>query len=142
MIERGCDDSSNGAVGSADIEKFYDSLPMLSICKFLVCKGLSLTLLSACLAFQMFPKVSLSLMGQEAVICNRSLGGLTGSRVAGCFGRAVGLDLISSCFRAWAPLSLSLDDHSVLSVGLWIDNIFSFAPNPRNAVSILEIAEN
>ena len=140
MIERGCDSCSAACVGSADVEKFYDCLPLLQLCKHLVKLGIPHNLLSTCLSFQMFPKIKLSLLGTDVLVNHRSRGGLTGSRVAGVFGKVVGLDLACACEGSWESLSLDLG-FRVISTALWIDDLFSFAPTPENAVGILEIAE-
>ena len=140
VIEKGCDSRSKSCIGSADIEKFYDSLPMLQIGLYLLKLGFSKALIATCMFFQMFPCVNLSLLGHSVQVLSRSRGGLTGSRVAGCFGKVIGLDLGCSCAERWAPFSFNLGNR-VLSAAIWIDNVFSFAPDPVSAVSILDIAE-
>ena len=101
LIEKGNDFRASAAIGSADIARFYDSLPLLSISKYLVLQGLPGALINACLATQMCPCVSVNLMNVSFDVLNRSIGGLTGSRVAGMFGLAVGLDMATTCAPAW-----------------------------------------
>lgn len=74
VIEMGLDDFGAAAVAQCDIEKYYDSIPVLIIAQCII-------------RHQMCSSSTLQAGSQEVQISNRSIGGLTRSRVAGSLGR-------------------------------------------------------
>ena len=82
LMEKGLDCQSKSAVCQADIKRYYDSLPLLKIARWLLSKGVDRSLLAAALRHQFLSKLVVQ-RGQcvEAVV-NRCMGGLTGSNVA------------------------------------------------------------
>ena len=68
---------------------------------------------------------------------NRSIGGLTGSRIAGAFGRVP----VERMIQIHASKRQSLSFHSSLAVGSWVDTLYAFADSPFKAISILREAE-
>ena len=87
VIEKGLDTKSKAAVAQADIQAFYDSMRMLKIGLWLCIRGVPPEAVACMLRHQMLPEVTLHMGAASAAIRGRSVGGLTGSRLAGAFGR-------------------------------------------------------
>ena len=62
-IEKGLDLHSRGAIATADIRRYYDSINMVRFASFLIRKGCPLPLAIACLRVQMLPQVCLAVLG-------------------------------------------------------------------------------
>ena len=86
VIEAGLDMHSKSAVCQADLRRYYDSLPTLHIAMFLIQLGVCPMLVAACVVAQMCPDIHLAFLDSTCKISQRTLGALTGSRLAGVFG--------------------------------------------------------
>ena len=86
VIEKGLDDHSKGATAQMDIARCYDSIRLLPIVRWLQRRGLPTPVCAALLRQRMLPRVVLKIgqkIGQiQAGVVNRSVGSLTGARVA------------------------------------------------------------
>ena len=87
VIEKELDDHGRAAIAQEDIEKYYDSLRLLRVARWLQRNGATSATCAAMLRHQMLPQVTLAIGGIEVSFSNRSVGSLTGSRVAGALGR-------------------------------------------------------
>jgi len=137
VIEKGLDDFGRSAVAQSDIEKFYDSLPCLQVAQWLVAKGADEKHVACLLRHQMCPRVVLSVGTLEIAIDNRSIGGLTGSRTAGMFGRVPVESVMAERNHVWKQWGYKAGV-DVLTVCSYVDNLFSAAASLHGAVSILE----
>jgi hypothetical protein len=145
VLEKGLDDFGAAAAAQCDIQQFYDSLPLILILLWLVDKGVPSPLVAAAIRHQMCPQVTLVAGAARAVILDRCVGGLTGSRVAGMLARIP----VESCladraafWRKWGfRISGDGDAGIVLCCATYIDNCFAVSRTPAGAVAILEDLE-
>ena len=88
-VEKGIDNASNCALAQGDISKFYDSLPLFLLYRWLVEEGFDIPTLHAVFRHQAVTTVLISLRHSllKSHIQGRSVGGLTGSRTAGALAR-------------------------------------------------------
>ena len=70
-------------------------------------------------------------------IRNRTVGGLTGSRIAVCLGRIPVEDTLASC----APSLVNRSFGGVITICSWVDDLISFGKSTAGAVSMLEEVE-
>ena len=95
--------------------------------------------MAACyVRLQMLPGVTLHLGNLAVPIVNRSVGGITGTRVAGALGRAPVEHIISERQSHWRPMGFPIDSETSLSVCAYVDNIYSCSSSVQGAVEILE----
>ena len=87
VIEKCLDDKSQGGVAQMDVEKYYDSLDGLLICRWLEGHGVPRSICACALRHQILPQVRLCAGSACVPIPYRTIGTLTGSRVAGALGR-------------------------------------------------------
>ena len=137
VLEKGLDDFGRAAAAQCDIEKFYDSLPVMTIARFLIAKGMNASLASSLVRHQMCPQVALSCGSSNFSIGRRSIGGLTGSRVAGFLGRVPVEAIISERTPHWRKWGFSTGRIS-LCMSTWVDNLFSVSSSLPGALAILE----
>ena len=150
VMEKGLDDHSNAAVAQRDIEKYYDSLPVLLLVQWLVDRGLSINLALCLLRHQLCPLVTISVGSSQVAISGRTIGGLTGSRVAGLLGRIPVEDIMFQRCGVWRKWGYWLnpkdyDDPAApnaVSVSLcccsYVDNLFAVSRSLSGAIAILE----
>ena len=136
-MEKAGDNKGAGARGQADIEKFYDQIPILRTLRDMVACGLDIATAAAIARLQLLPVVVLRCGGKAWEIRGRSRGGVTGSRCAVQLGRWVVNRSAARCSSAWRGRAFERDDGAMLAFATWVDNIFSFAPSADAAVSIL-----
>ena len=138
VLEKGLDKFGDAAVAQCDIEKFYDSLPVLLIMRWLVSRGVPASRVACVVRHQMCPRVVLQFGGSEEVtVSNRTIGGLTGSRTAGFLGRIPVEAIIAERREFWTRFGFHAGN-DVFSVCTWVDNIFSASDSLHGAISILE----
>ena len=140
VIEMGMDMKSGAALAQADIRAFYDSMKMLRICRWLVTHGMPAQDAACMLRHQMCPKIWLNAGSLRFHVPNRSRGGLTGSRLAGAFGRVPVETTMSDRAEAWQPLGFALDEGTTLMCSAYVDNLFSCSRTVQGAIAILEDA--
>ena len=137
VIEKGIDNFGQSAIAQADIERYYDSLPSLRIARWLGAHGVPVEMAACLLRHQMLPKVTLCAGAAEAIVTGRCEGGLTGSRVAGLFGRIPVESTMAERRLVWRARGFQADDH-VLCVCSYVDNLFSASGSLHGAISILD----
>jgi len=137
VIEKGLDDFGASAVAQCDIEKYYDSLPVLKIMWWLVDNGVAPGHAACLVRHQMCPQVVLKCGSAEAVVKNRTVGGLTGSRTAGFLGRIPVESIIADRCSRWRRLGYHAGQH-VFCLCTWVDNLFSASDSLSGAISMLE----
>ena len=86
-VEKALDNKSQGAVAQMDIQPYYDSLDALLLCRWLEEQGVPKHICATSLRLQLLPQVFLNSGGLRVPIALRTLGTLTGSRIAGVLGR-------------------------------------------------------
>ena len=137
VIEKGLDSHSEGGIAQQDIEKYYDSIRLLLVARWLVSNGAPYPLVATALRLQMLPLVFLHIGDQCIPIAGRAVGSLTGSRTAGAFGRVP----VESTIKENHPerKKWGFDAGSrILTVATYVDNIYSAGSSMRNAINILE----
>ena len=141
-MERGLDDLSEAAVAQADIETFYDSLPIRKICLELIDTGLDPAVAAAAFRHQMMPRVELSSNNFKVASFNfRTIGGLTGSRVAGALARypvESTMQALEPALRRWQFQAA----HVQIMLAAYIDNMYAFSSSVFGATAILEAVED
>ena len=136
-LERGLDDHSNLGIAQADIRQYYDSLNVLQLALWLHHEGLSKAWAAAIVRMQMLPALTLCTGDCKSTVAVRSNGSLTGSRVAGALGRIPVMSVVSQRSFLWKALGFKLED-SALAVCTYVDNLYSIAHTPADAIAILE----
>jgi hypothetical protein len=137
VIEKGLDNFGAAAVAQSDIEKYYDSLPMLRIIRWLTSRGVPAPLAACALRHQMCPTVVLKIGSSEVKIGGRTIGGMTGSRTAGFLGRIPVEAIIEDRLGHWKPYGFQTGS-SPLCMCTWVDNLFSASESLSGAIYILE----
>ena len=122
-IEKSLDCASVGAVGHADIRQFYDSVRLLRILRFLVRHGVCPSLAAACLRHQLLPVVHLPFSGSCIKVEKRSVGSLTGSRLAGMCARVPVKHLCFERSDYWKQFGF-VTPRGTLSASTYVDNLF------------------
>ena len=128
---------SKGGVAQQDIEKFYDSISLLRVARWLCRNGASHSLAASALRQQMLPSVVLNLNGLTVPIVNRCKGSITGSRVAGALGRVPVESIIRDRHGLWRRHGFRTDVDR-LTVATYVDNIYSAGSSLAGAITILE----
>ena len=101
MLEKGLDLESYGAIGQSDIRQYYDSIDLQRVFVFLMDHGLPAPVAAACLRQQLLSHVDILIGVSKLVIPSRTIGSLTGSRLAGLASRVPVQDLCCSRQRHW-----------------------------------------
>ena len=140
VIEKGMDMKSCAAIAQQDVQTFYDTLRMLRIAKWLQNRGLNPGLTACLLRHQLLTQVVLRSGALAIPITNRSVGGLTGSRLAGALGRVPIEDVIELRHDHWKKWGFKIDDNVSLTLSNYVDNMFSCSSSAENAVRILDDA--
>ena len=94
VIEKGLDSHGSAAIAQMDIKRYYDSIPVLRIYRYLVNRGCDQSAAVCLLRLHTCPEVFLSFGGACTSIQGRTVGALTGTRTAGLLGRVPVEDVI------------------------------------------------
>jgi hypothetical protein len=137
VIEKGLDNFSAAAVAQSDIEKYYDSLPVLRIMRWLTSRGVPAPLAACAVRHQMCPAVVLKVGSSEVKIGGRTVGGMTGSRTAGFLGRIPVEAIIADRLPHWRSHGFQTSS-SPLCLCTWVDNLFSASDSLAVATYILD----
>ena len=137
VIEKGLDNFGAAAVAQADIEKYYDSLPVLRIARWLVSNGTPACHAACLVRHQMCPRIVLRSGTIEFELGNRTVGALTGSRTAGLLGRIPVEAILVDRHAQWEAHGFHKSQGS-LTMCTWVDNLFSASDSLEGAISILE----
>ena len=140
VIEKGLDLESSGAVGQSDIRQFFDTNDILRVFEFLVLNGLSQAVAAACVRHQLLPKISLQFGNGTAVIKDRCIGSLTGSRLAGMAARVPVHH--TCCIREpiWREYGFSTNTGK-LTMSTYVDNLFVAGRSCHGVAKFLDDAE-
>ena len=136
-IEKGMDSLSRCSVASMDVRRFYDAIPCLTVVQTLLSSGCDAKLALALIVLQLCPKVTLRVLDCSMPINFRTVGTITGSRVAGCAGLSIIANVIHERAHRWRPLGFQLGP-VCLTVATWIDNIFAYGPSALSTTAILD----
>ena len=139
-VEKSLDFHSEGAIAQEDVRQHYDSIQCVLIFQWLVSNGCDIALAAACLRHQLLPPIVLKIRSATAIIANRCLGGLTGSRVAGQLGRVP----VQATIRAILPslTNLAWCQHGVtLAVASYVDNVWFLSTNAYKATRMANLFE-
>jgi hypothetical protein len=141
VIEKGLDDRGAAAVAQADIEKYYDSLPVVLVAQWLEHHGFCRSWCAAAVRMQLLPSVELAAGSVTVSIGHRSAGSLTGSRVAGALGRVPVEETMAARAHIWQCDGFPGPPGTVLTLASYVDNLFAASRTIPGAVRILEDAE-
>ena len=136
VIEKGMDRKFEGCLGQADIKKFFDRLRCTVPADNLSNHGVDLGVIGAFLRFHTCTRLFLSIDCACFEVEGRCTGVLTGSRSSVVLSRLPVQDAFNKCLETWSDLGFELE-HTRLCACSWIDNIFSFGPNPAHCTTIL-----
>ena len=140
VIEKGLDLESNASIGQSDIRAFYDSVLLLRSFQILVANGMELALAAACLRHQLLPSVFISIGSLVVPIGARSIGSLTGSRLAGMAARVPVQEVCCRRAAAWQQWGF-VTPRAVLTMSTYVDNLFVASKSAYGASMILDDAE-
>ena len=144
-MQKGLDLKSQAACAQGDIARYFDSLPILTIVRWLEARGVERALLSAVERLQLFTQLVICRSGHSFSIEGRTSGGLTGSTVALTLARipvelAI-LEVLPLCFCRGFSVGKGR-----LVFGAWVDNIYAAAHNPQDAcdslVSVFDVLKS
>jgi len=141
VIEKGLDLHGRAAVAQMDIKRYYDSIPVLRIHRYLVSRGCCPSAAACFLRLHCCPSVSLSWGVASVTIAGRTVGALTGTRSAGLLGRVPVEDVIQQRHQVWEQYGFKTTT-DVLALAIYVDNIFSTGSCAEDAVSILQDCEH
>jgi len=141
VIEKGLDLHGLAAIAQMDIKRYYDSIPILRIYRYLVNRGCDAPAAACLLRLHCCPSVTLSWGVASVVIEGRSSGALTGTRTAGLLGRVPVEDVVRQRHHVWEQWAFKTDcDKFALST--YVDNLFSTGQCAEDAVAILRDCEH
>jgi len=140
VIEKGLDSHGQSAIAQMDIKRFYDSIWMLRIHRYLVHRGFDVRLSACLLRLHVCPAVIITFARCEVAIGNRTIGVLTGTRTAGLLGRIPVEDTIQKRHHVWEQYCFKTDHHA-LALATYVDNLFSTGVSVVEAVAILQDCE-
>ena len=83
------------------------------------------------------PSVYLNLLHSCIPVGHRTIGGVTGSRVAGSLGLAIVAGIIHERADHWKQWGFKLEN-SCISLATWIDNIFAYGNSALSCIAILD----
>ena len=125
------------AIAQMDIRRFYDSLPLLRICRSLLSECTEQVLAISLLRLHICPLVHLSFGEASVTFPVRCVGALTGTRTAGILGRVPFEDVVRARHEVWERFCFKSDE-SLFALAVYIDNIFSTGRDADGAMSILQ----
>ena len=139
-VDKSLDDRSSGCLAQGDIQKYFDSMPMVEICAWLCEREFPAKLFALVVRHQILTSICVYLRNSRVTpkVRERGTGSLTGSRTAGALARLPIEDMISVKHNSWCKLGF----HQRLNVGCWVDNLYVASSTPCRAVAILCDAED
>ena len=126
--------------GQSDIRQFYDSVCLLGVFKFLVAHGLPMPLASACECHQLLPQVNIKVGFHTVSIGDRSIGSLTGSRLAGMTCRVPVDETCVAHAQTWRKWGFVVQDE-VLTLSTYVDNLFAAGKSCYSVSRMLDDAD-
>lgn len=107
---------------------------------FLIDHGLPASVAAACLRQQLLSHVDILIGVSKVVIPSRTIGSLTGSRLAGLASRVPVQHLCCSRQRYWGRFGFRTPN-GVLTMSTYVDNLFAAGKNTSSVSVILDDAE-
>ena len=141
VVEKSLDQRSVGAIGQADVKQFFDSLNLLRIFRLLVSEGLSEPLAAACLRHQLLPKVLIKFGSASMTIQRRTMGSLTGSRLAGMSARVPVEHLCRERAAHWKDWGFPCPS-GTLTLSTYVDNVYAAGKSCYAVSAILDDASS
>jgi hypothetical protein len=117
VMEKVLDLHASSAVAQMDVAKYYDTLPMLRIARWLEQQGVPVQVAITFLRHQMMPRVVIALGPTVAEVRQRTIGGLIASRVAGVCGRSLVETSLRTVAASQAHLAFRLDGKKLVLAG-------------------------
>ena len=117
-------------------KSFYDTIRLVKVVWWIISNGGSKALVGALLRHQLVPSIVCRIASVEFTVAGRSIGGLTGSRVAGSCGRIPVESSVCKLYHSLAPLGFATGIASLTSA-TFVDNIYAFSSNAVDAVQQL-----
>lgn len=139
-VEKDLDFESHGALAQADVRQHYDTLCLLRIFWWLVENGGDVAVAFCAIRHRLAPVILVSPGSMSAPIIDRSLGGLTCSRVAGQLGRIPVLASLHSVLYDLTDLCWNHDPVHLVASTL-VDNLFFLGPSAYNATCMADLFE-
>ena len=137
-MEKGLDMESEVAVAQADVSKYFDSLPILSILRWLLLQGMEPALVGALGRFQLLTTVVVHVGSATCAIDGRSQGGLTGSFVALLLARVPMESSMAELGPSLHPCGLHLDRTELL-IASYTENIYAVSRYSSSACVNIEL---
>ena len=139
VIEKGLDSHSKCAIGQADIRAYYDSINLLRVFNYLVEHGVPSSLAGACLSHQLLPWVYIDIGQLHIPIGARSVGSLTGSRLAGVAARVPVYEVCCRRSQVWEQWGFETPT-ATLTMCTYVDNLFTASKSAHMASLLLQDA--
>jgi len=140
FIEKDLDLGSHCALAQADFRQHYDTLCLLRIFRWLVDNGCDIAIASCALLHQLAPVILVSNRTSATPIGNRSLGGITGSRVAGQCGRIPVLATLYDNLDELTELCWKQREVKLVA-STFVDNVFFVGSSVYNATGMGDLFE-
>jgi hypothetical protein len=141
MMEKSMDSHSRGAIACADVERYYDQIPLMTVLEKLEKCGLNKETANAILRLHWKTKIQLAVMGSLAEIGARTRGCLTGSRSAVVLGKVPMEWAIARLVPKWTKANFGWQKNTVVA-SIYVDNIWFYSDAPSTAMAMaLEFEE-
>ena len=139
MIDKGLDLRSEGCLGQADIQQYFDNLPFQQLVRFCKTRGLPSPNIACVIRHQLITSLYVHVSGASRVhmVRNRARGGLTGSRVALALARIPVEDMCFKFNDVWRTHAFA----GTICVATWIDNLFVFGKTLTSTLTVLRESE-
>ena len=134
---------NQAGLAQGDISAYYDSIKAIKNAHWMLSYGGEQALFWAYvfLRLQMLPEIRLTAGSLCLFSINcRTVGTLTGSRIAVAAGRLPTESVACHLAETWKPLGVQTDGASV-TFACWVDSYYSFGSSLDNAISIAEAFE-
>ena len=120
--EKMLDSRSTGAIASAGTARFYDSIPLIRLCRALTSIGILPALVAVILLMHLVVSVEMAVLPSVASIAPRTVGVWTGSRVGNAAGR-VPVELASRKRASFLRACAWKCDGTPIGLMTWADNL-------------------
>ena len=140
VMEKAQDGGDAGAVAESDIKSFYDRISLLRSVRWLINRDCPNDLIGPILRLQLLPNITLALGNTRIRIDGRTLGVMTGSRLAGELGRIPVESTIQECLPQLERYGFRTDSR-ILCVCTFVDNIFNFSTSSLGATAMGDLFE-
>jgi hypothetical protein len=139
ILEKSMDDMSQGVVIQADVEKYYDQLPLWKCLDALALRGLDARTAAACVRLHWQSAVHLCALGSQVAIRPRSRGALTGSRSAVMLGKVPVETAVARLASAWVAKKWAWGlDGDTVSSAIYVDNVWLFSRTSGAALCMMK----